>query len=364
PGRDSGQSSPDGRQPAFPKAAVLVPLTGTASGMRLCLESLLTQDYPDYETVFITRDLEDPATFLIRDLLTHHRQARHIISGPAQSCSQKNHNLLAGIGVLDNSVQVLVFCDSTHLAPKNFLQELIRPLAQGEAVLTTGFHHILAGDFRLATLGMLLTVMTIHLLLAVKRLAHPWGGATAILRQVFEDYQVARVWAETVVDDFTMGPHLLRAGIMVKAVPGACLTTPMAGQTMRGWVAWLTRQLMYLKYCLPGTWVAAALGMYLLAGPILLAGLAALGGAVGLVSPGLALMGLLFLLILTGVGVLARSLTPRAIPWLPWIAAFYAALLVAPWCYLKTWATDIIAWRGTSYRVTWGGKVTEIITNP
>lgn len=363
PGRETGEGNPVELQSSFPRAAILVPLTGNSLGMRACLESLLNQDYPDYETVFITRDLEDPATSLIQDLLARHRRARHVISGPAQGCSQKNHNLLAGIAVLAESVQVLVFCDSTHQASPYFLQELIRPLAQGEAVLTTGFHRILPGDFRLGTLGMLLTVLAIHLMHGVAGIVHPWGGATAIFRRVFDDHRVARLWGETVVDDFTMGPLLLRAGLRVKAVPGAVLTTPLAGQSLGGWIVWLTRQLMYLKYCLPGTWVAAILAVYLLAGPIILGGLAGLGGIGGLVSPGPALMGGGFLLVLTGVGVLARSLVPQPIPWAPWLAAFYAALLVTPWCYLKTWSTNIIAWRGISYRVTWGGRVKEIITN-
>jgi hypothetical protein len=47
----------------------------------------------------------------------------------------------------------------------------------------------------------------------------------------------------------------------------------------------------------------------------------------------------------------------------PWLLGFYANIGMACWCYLKTWRTDIIAWRGISYRVTWGGRVRQIFFN-
>ena len=223
-------------------------------------------------------------------MLARHPHSRHIVSGPAAGCSQKNHNILAGVGALDDSVEILVFCDSTHQARPNFLRELIHPLVTGAAVLTSGFHRIIPGDARVPTLGMLQTVLTLHLLHGFAAIALPWGGATAMLRSVFHDYGIAGVLGTKVLDDFPLGQRLLRFGIRTVPVATAILDTHLAGQTMGGWNTWLTRQLLYLKYCLPGTWLAAALAVWVLAGPILLAVLAGLGGVVGLVDPPLALI--------------------------------------------------------------------------
>jgi ceramide glucosyltransferase len=121
--------------------------------------------------------------------------------------------------------------------------------------------------------------------------------------------------------------------------------------------------MLYLKYCLPGIWLAAALAGWILAGPILLAALAGLGGILGVVAPSLALVSLGFLLGLTGVGAWCRTLVPQQVPLGPWLLGFYANIFMACWCYLKTWTTDTISWRGISYRVTWGGRVQEIILN-
>ena len=365
PTGDPGDASPaSGAWPAYPRVALIVPLTGNSPAMAAALASLLNQSYPDYETVLVTRDLEDPATPLVRALLAHHPHSRHIVSGPAAGCSQKNHNILAGVGALDDSVEILVFCDSTHQARPNFLRELIHPLVTGAAVLASGFHRIIPGDARVPTLGMLQTVLTLHLLHGFAFIALPWGGATAMLRSVFHNCGIAGVLGQHVLDDFPLGQRLLRFGIRTAPVATAILDTHLTGQTMAGWHTWLTRQLLYLKYCLPSVWLPSALVVWVLAGPILLAVLAGLGGLAGLVPPDLALISLGFLLTLTAIGAWCRTLVPDPVPLGPWLLAFYANIFMACRCYIQTWRTHTIAWHGISYRVAWGGRVREIILKP
>jgi ceramide glucosyltransferase len=346
--------------PTYPRVALIVPLTGNSPDMATALTSLFNLDYPNYEILLVTRDLEDPATSLACRLLAAHAKGRHLVSGPAVGRSQKNHNILAAIGALSDSVEILVFCDSAHQAPPHFLRELIRPLVTGAAVMTTGFHRIIPGDARVATLGMLQTVLVLHLLHGFSRIVQPWGGATAILRSVFQDHGVDRVWGGTVLDDLPLGQRLLQSGIRVVSVPTAILDTSLTGQTMADWDTWLTRQILYLKYCAPGTWLAASLAVVLLAGPIVLTSVLVLGGLVGLVGLQLTLASLGFLLVLTAIGAWCRTLVPQKVPVGPWLPAFYANILMACWCYLKTWRINTIAWRGISYRVTWGGRVREI----
>jgi ceramide glucosyltransferase len=364
PGRETG--SRDGETeawPTYPKVALIVPLTGNSPEMPAALESLLSQPYPNYETLLVTRDPEDSAIPLVRQLLSRHPRVRHIVSGPATGCSQKNHNILAAVGALDDTVEILVFCDSTHQAPPNFLRDLIHPLASGDAVITSGFHRIIPGDARIATLGMLQTVLSLHLLHGFAAIALPWGGAIAMVRAAFHNYGLQGILASNVLDDFPMGQRLLRFGFRSVPVATAILNTDLSGQTRLGWETWLTRQMLYLKYCLPAVWLAAVAAVWVLAGPILLAALAGLGGMVGLVTPPLALVSLGFLLALTALGVWFRTLVPSPVPLGPWVLAFYANLFMICRCYCKTWLTDTIAWRGISYRVTWSGRVKEIILN-
>lgn len=361
-GRTGTDGSPAGKPLAstLPRVGMVVPLTGGTSITRACLESFLDQSYPNYEVIFVTCGPDDPASRLVSEVVKAGKNARHVLSGEATRCGQKNHNLLAGIAALGTSVEILTFCDSTHLAPPHFLADLVSPIIDGEAVMTTGFHRIIPGDMGLPTLGMLLSVMSIHLMQAVKAITQPWGGGMAIKRQTFEENRISSLWATNCVDDLSMGTFLAKAGIRVKPVSSACLLTPISRVTLRDWHGWLKRQLLFLKFCQPGIWMASALAAYLFATPIL-ACLAFAAGVLGIAPKTVALCGLFFIVAFCALGLRWRTLAPEKIPAWRWMPAFFAGGLMALVCYAGTWTGNILHWRGISYRVSRGGKVEEVI---
>ena len=345
-----------------PRVGVIIPLTGNTPVMEACLESLLDQSYPNYEAIFVTCNSNDPAVQIVSRVIQTKRNARHIVSGAASRCSQKNHNLLAGLADLDSSIEILVFCDSTHWAPQRFLADLVSPIVSGKAVMTTGFHRVVPGDCRLPTLGMLVSVMAIHLLQAIESITQPWGGATAISRRSFEENRISALWDENVVDDVSMYTLLAKAGIRVRPVSSACLLTPVGGLTFRAWHKWLKRQLFFLKVCQPATWVASAIVAYLLCAPFL-AGIACAAGIMGFAPKYMTVAGCSFLAAFWAIGMKWRTLIHEDIPIWRWIPAVLAANSMAVLCYAGTWFSNWLSWRGISYRVTWGGKVKEIIRN-
>ena len=343
-----------------PGVGVIIPLTGDNPVMKACLESLLDQSYPNYEAIFVTCSSYDPAVQIVNLVIQTKKNARHIVSGAASRCSQKNHNLLAGLADLDSSIEILVFCDSTHWAPQHFLTDLVSPIVSGKAVMTTGFHRVVPGDCRLPTLGMLVSVMAIHLMQGIEPITQPWGGATAISRRTFEENRISALWAENVVDDVSMCTHLAKAGIRVRPVSSACLLTPVGGVTFRGWYGWLKRQLFYLKVCQPATWAASAIVALALCAPFL-AGLACAAGIMGFAPNYMTVAGCAFVAAFSAIGMKWRTLIHEDIPIWKWISAVLAANFMAVLCYAGTWFSNLLSWRGISYRVTWGGKVKEII---
>ena len=201
--------------------------------------------------------------------------------------------------------------------------------------------------------------MTLYLTKGFRRLNQPWGGATAIRRGLFEDLEVARLWAENVVDDVSLAARLARAGRQVGLSPGACLYTHLEGDTLSGWRDWLTRQWLYLKFCRPATWLAGGLFVHLLLLLVLVSGVRLLLAPLGWISGGQVLAAALFLAGLTGLGVYLRSLHPQPGPVGRWLAAFCAAMAMASYCHLRTLLTGEMRWRGITYRVGWRGKVVE-----
>lgn len=356
-----GEARPEGEPARWPAAALVVPVTGAAPGLADRLRALLIQDYPDYQVIFATRAPEDPATPLIQSVMADCPRARHVVGGPASACGQKNHNLLAGIKLAGDAPAILAFCDSNQLAPPTFLTDLVRPLVAGDAAVVSGYHHIIPQDHGIAATGRAVTVLTLLLTKPFRRLNQPWGGATAIRRAVFSGLGVEKLWAENVVDDVSLAARLAGAGLWVAFAPAAVLDTPLGGETLSGWSSWLTRQWLFLKFCLPLSWLAAGLVLHLLLALVVLAGVRVLLLPWGWCPPGPGLAAALFLAMLTVLGLRMRRLHPRPGPRGLWLAAAAAALAMAGWCHLKTCFTRRLTWRGITYRVTRRGKVTEIL---
>ncbi len=344
----------------WPQVAMIVPATGASKELVHCLNSLLSQDYPAYQALFVTRDLADPATPIIRQLIQGHPHARHIYSGKSTACSQKNHNLLAGIKEIGDSPEILVFCDSTRLASPNWLKELVWFIAKNESLVTSGYHHVIPRDWGFTTLGRTISVLIFYLIQGTGWFTQPWGGNTAIRRTAFEALEVDKLWDRNVVDDVSLAALIKKAKINVRLAPDACLLTHLANETLTVWSHWLTRQILYLKFCLPGSWLIVGIICHLLAGLVLVAGVQCFGTFLDWTSPAMAFFSVLYLFLLTTLAAALRPLHPKPGPLLRWLVAAYTTIFMISWCHLKTLFAKRIHWSGITYRVTWGGKVVKI----
>ncbi|MCU0573969.1 MAG: glycosyltransferase [Syntrophobacteraceae bacterium] len=343
------------------RARVIVPVTGAAPDLEVTLGSLLGQIHPNHEVVLVTRDEEDPATPVVRRLCEGVSHARHVLGGRAEGCGQKNRNLLKGLDAAGTKPEILVFCDANHWAPPHFFDSLVRPLDERQAVLASGYHRVLAEDRAMGTLGMLISVMAIHMLQGIPFITQPWGGATAVSAQAFESLDIRRIWAETVVDDYSLGSRFLKAGIRSRPVSDACLLSRLGGWSVGRWAKWLERQLMYFKVFQPVLWVLVAPAAVVLTFPLLFSAGAVLGAVPGWVDMRVALPAATFLLAFLGVASLYRRLVPEEIPWHSWIAAFALMHFTTAWCYAGTWLSNRISWRGITYEVGRGGKVKKVV---
>jgi cellulose synthase/poly-beta-1,6-N-acetylglucosamine synthase-like glycosyltransferase len=341
----------------LPRVGVVVPVTGYSPGVSGAAASILAQDYPSFEVVFVTRDPEDPAAALIGEIIQKQAHARLVFAGPAARCGQKNHNLLRGLHALGDGPEVLVFCDGTRTAPAGWLRALVAPVARGEVEVTSGYHHVLPGDARLPTLGHAMSVLVLYLTKGVRFLNQPWGGGTAVRRRTFERLGVREVWARNVVDDVSLAALLKRNGVPAGASPEAWVLTPLAGETLGSWTRWLFRQWFYLKVCLPGSWLAAGAACHLLSIGLPAAVLGAAAGSAGLLPAAWALSSWLLLSLAAGFAIAVRSLLPVPVPLLPWLAAVPLTAAAASWAHLKTLFTMEVEWKGIRYRVRWSGTV-------
>lgn len=341
----------------WPRVGLIIPVAGTDPRMEGALRSLLAQDYPDFVPVLVTATADDPAVAVIGRLQQDFPGLRHVVAGEAAHCGQKNRNSLAGVAAVGDGVDIYAFCDSTHHAEPDFLRCLVGPVAREQAAFATGYHQVEPRDEGLVTLAYALCVLLMRLLQGVAAFTQPWGGAMCMSRAAFLRYDVARLWAGNVVDDCSLGAMLQARGARVRLCAAALLRTTARDHSSRVWRAWLERQILFLKFCMPGQWLLLGLFAALMLLPPLWAcvdftrGLLGLGGNAG---PFLAL---------TWLGLLAwiladwRRLLPSRAPLTRWLAAFFMAAAMFAWCYAATVRATGIVWHGVRYRVGRGGTV-------
>ncbi len=347
----------------WPSLALIIPMHGDRPGMAAALDSLITQDYPEARVVLVTEDAADPATALAAQLAEDAPHVDHVLAGHAATTAQKLHNQLAGMAFLQQrgaAPEVWAFADSTHLAPRGMLRELVSPMANPCVMATTGYHRVRAEDAALPTLMHAAAVLALHLMQGLPRLCQAWGGAMAVRRDAFERCEVASLWAAAIVDDVTLTARLKQRGERLVNASRACLVTPLAHQTRQGFMAWLIRQIHYLRFCMPWLWAAAGAGFLALGGAPLLAGMAVVGWIFGLGGGGLALVGGLYFVLAGALLLWARRLLPERPPLARWLLAGGGAAVSALAAYGLTWTRRRMVWGTKAYVAGWGGGVRRV----
>jgi hypothetical protein len=343
---------------ALGPVSVIVPIKGLGHSSEAALRSLLDQEYPClFEVIIVVEDAADAADALVNKLCGAYPHARKVIAGHTRSCAQKNHNLIAGVAAGSPHSEVFVFCDSSNIAGKGWLEGLVRPLFEGQAEASTTFRVFDPYPPNAPGIAQAVYSSFVGLLIALSPM--PWGGGAAILRATFLRLRVTEMWARTVVDDLTLGNILRAAKVAVLYLPHLAMRSPVSGQTVRGLLDYLDRQILFPKFTNPGIWVFGLFFQMNVTGAVLAAlatvclssfsgiGRQALPEAIGFLGVTLALAETL------------RRGGHSAIPFSRWVAGYGLAIFAAGFIFLRSLFLDCIEWSGIRYVTTAGGVVTE-----
>lgn len=353
----ANRALPDDR---WPVVGMIVPMAGTDKRMSAAVRSLLLQNYPHYLPVLVTATDDEPAADLVRQIQRDYPHTRHVVAGQARNCGQKNHNSLCGVAAIKNKADVFVFCDSTHMARPDFMRHLVGPLATGEAEFSTGYHVVNPSDHRPVTLAYALCVLLMRLLQAVSSFTQLWGGAMAMTREAFGRYAVEDLWARNVVDDCSLSARLQKLGVSVRLCPGALLHTEAGRHERHVWRAWMDRQVLFLKFCMPMQWVLLGFMGIVMAVPPLTAVFILLGGLLHLSSGPAVLLALLWVALLAVILHLWRGLLRHSISFVRWFLSFFDAVAMFALVYIRSLPARSIVWHGLRYVVGRGGTVRRV----
>ena len=256
----------NGRQREYqPKAVILVPCRGLDEEFEENLRPLFTQNYREYELIFITENESDPAHGVIAQMIgTSPRPAWLLVAGEARNRGQKIHNLCAGIEMLntiDRRTEVLAFADADARPGADWLAGLVAPLGDKRIGATTGFRWFvplrppgLAGWLTRYLPSVLLTVWNAGALaLLGERSRFAWGGSMAIRRENFDRLRVLERWSGAVSDDYMLSGAVHEARQRIRFVPAALVRSPLS-TNWAGLLEFTTRQIRITRVYSPVVW--------------------------------------------------------------------------------------------------------------
>lgn len=233
------------RRASGDKVTVFCPCKGIDAEFEKNVRSIIVQDYPNYEVVFIVEAESDPAYAKLSDL----RQTV-FVAGQASDCGQKVHNLKYAVERKGDS-GIYVFCDSDAHFPHNWLSTLIAPL--DSASITGGYRWYVVNRFHFPTLMRSAWNASSVSILGGHNRNFAWGGSTAIHRETFQRLNILEAWRGSVSDDYAITRTAQRAGTKIIFVP-ECLIPSHGECTVRELLEFTTRQIVITRVYHPELW--------------------------------------------------------------------------------------------------------------
>jgi ceramide glucosyltransferase len=222
------------KNPQFtPHAAVIIPFKGLDLKLDRALESLASQDYPDYRLIFVVES-ESDAAYPVLKAFADNRSAPPVtilVAGPAgPTQGQKVHNQLCALATLWDSSKdedVWVFADSDAVPGKTWLWHMIDPLAYiGKTGMTTGYRWLIpeSGAAGGATLWSHLTSCmnsSCAVWLGKDEFNFAWGGSMAIRVALARQGNLRGMLQGALCDDYQFSRLVVAQGQRIYFVPKA-----------------------------------------------------------------------------------------------------------------------------------------------
>jgi len=269
-----------------PFVSVIVPCKGLDYGLEENIKAILSQDYKKRETIFVLDDFRDPAYNILKRF---RGPVRIIRARKIKTCSGK---VAAQITALDYAKgEVYLFADSDIRPAKNWLSEMVRPLADKAVGGTTAYRWYFptANNF----LSYLKSAWnTIGIGIMFGKHAFIWGGSFALKRETFKRLGICEQWVNAISDDTVVTRSLRKANLKIFFVPKA-ISASFDKTTWLNLKEWTNRQIFFVRNYDYRAWRAAFI-IYGFFNLTLLTGIVSL--ALGILDSRFFLLGILLLL--------------------------------------------------------------------
>ena len=243
-----------------PFVSVIAPSRGLEDGLEENLLTLLKQDYPAYEVLFVFDRENDPAIEILNKLQHGQIPTKTIIAGPATESGQKVHNLRVAVERVDQQSEVFVFVDTDARPGKLWLKQLVAPLVDEHLGASSGYRWFVPDHGGIASrLRSVWNASVASALGSETSRNFCWGGSTAIRRSVFEQLRIRERWRGSVSDDFTVTTVMKEAKLPIHFTPN-CLVASIGDCSVHELLEFSTRQIKITRVYAPQLWKPLLLG--------------------------------------------------------------------------------------------------------
>ena len=348
----------------LPPCAVIMPSKGIPPGFESTLRAHARACAATGSRFLVcVESADDSGVPLITAIAREFKSLELVVAGLAQTSSQQNHNMLAGVAAA-RGAEVLAFADNDFTPPAGWLQSLVRPLSQESVTVTTGYRWIMgsgapSGHFHVFA-GMVMVAWFVPLCWVFGGAL--WGGSFALRRREFENLGVAKRWRTSISDDLTLTAALSEHGKRAHFVRELLIPTTDCIYDLRQAFRWFERQILNTKAHARPLWGLMVFGLSLEGAGLLLPLFALLALSLedtAALGPELARNGgLAWAFSVTSAALYQGIGSSRGKASLIAMAPLLRLALSA--AALRTLFADRILWSGVWYRFDRTGVVTEI----
>jgi ceramide glucosyltransferase len=179
----------------LPSVAVVLPVRGLDEGFDENVRALLSQAYPRYRLLVVADDSSDSAAARIETIARNSTQVPvTTILADANPLGGKVNALRSALGRLRPEDEVVVFADSDIRPARDWLRQLVQPLADSTVGVATGFRwYVPPRPTFWSLVRAEWNAVSANVLFDPRR-SFAWGGSCAVRTDRLDPLRLADRW--------------------------------------------------------------------------------------------------------------------------------------------------------------------------
>jgi len=244
-----------------PEAVVVLCLRGGDPFLSKCIGGLLTQDYPNYEVLFMVDHREDPAMSILKKVFAESKFDRYrieVLDSPLTTCSLKCSSLVQAVEGLPLSIEIMALLDADTVPHTTWLRELATALEPSHVGASTG------NRWYIPTLcnhgSMIRYVWNAAAIVQMYWYEIAWGGTLAIKIDSLKKAGILDRWRTAYGEDTMIRNELSGIGQKVVFVPSLMMIN-REECSAASFQTWVRRQLLSARLYHPFWFLVVAHGL-------------------------------------------------------------------------------------------------------